>query len=383
MLSLQYFNNRLKKTHIDKIIANYNIKYTTMKKEIDNKINIMIKTVTQDINSFLTNMEEIAEEKQKLKSLEINQNELETLKEQLKDKIHEQTKLRREIELLRIENKNLKAFSNYNTNNTNSSTRKKLTTFSPLHRENNTYQVLNTISNFQSPNINTPSKKQKDVKSLVLKTDKKEKKEIKDTRLFKSPETTQNRKCKKKMSDFNLDDSKKKQAEFKKKEKNKTHKTIFPYSSSEATNELSKKNPLCNSTRNLVNKSKKNNDILMNKNKKNGFSKKNEKKQGEKMLNKTIINFVKTKDIIKDLTKSEYIINKDKTKDNEEYSSDKENITNNDDNNESKSKITTEDNEEEQTIIDEEINEMNDIEEEILSLMDQIKQFKEENNNLT
>ena len=108
MLSLQYFNNRLKKTHIDKIIANYNIKYTTMKKEIDNKINIMIKTVTQDINSFLTNMEEIAEEKQKLKSLEINQNELETLKEQLKDKIHEQTKLRREIELLRIENKNLK-----------------------------------------------------------------------------------------------------------------------------------------------------------------------------------------------------------------------------------------------------------------------------------
>ena len=101
------------------------------------------------------------------------------------------------------------------------------------------------------------------------------------------------------------------------------------------------------------------------------------------MLNKTIINFVKNKDIIKDLTKSEYIINKDKTKDNEEYSSDKENITNNDDNNESKSKITTEDNEEEQTIIDEEINEMNDIEEEILSLMDQIKQFKEENNNLT
>ena len=123
--------------------------------------------------------------------------------------------------------------------------------------------------------------------------------------------------------------------------------------------------------------------MLLNKNKKNGFSKKNEKKQGEKMLNKTIFNFAKNKDITKDLAKSEYIINKDKTKDNEEYSSDKENITNNDDNNESKSKTTTEDNEEEQTIIDEEINEMNDIEEEILSLMDQIKQFKEENNNLT
>ena len=382
MLSLQYFNNRLKKTHIDKIIANYNIKYTTMKKEIDNKINIMIKTVTQDINSFLTNMEEIAEEKQKLKSLEINQNELETLKEQLKDKIHEQTKLRREIELLRIENKNLK-FSNDNTNNTISSARKKLNTFSPLHRENNTYQALNTISNFQISNINTPSKKQKDVKTLILKTDKKEKKENKDTRLFKSPETTQNSKHKKKMSDFNLNDNKKKQAQFKKKDKNKTQKNILSYSAFEVKNELGKKNPLCNSTRNLVNKNKKNTDILLNKNKKNGFSKKNEKKQGEKMLNKTIFNFAKNKDITKDLAKSEYIINKDKTKDNEEYSSDKENITNNDDNNESKSKITTEDNEEEQTIIDEEINEMNDIEEEILSLMDQIKQFKEENNNLT
>ena len=65
MLQLQYLSTKLKKTHIEQILSNYNIKYTTMKKEIENKIEIMIKTFNQDISSYLNNMEEIAEQKQK------------------------------------------------------------------------------------------------------------------------------------------------------------------------------------------------------------------------------------------------------------------------------------------------------------------------------
>jgi cell shape-determining protein MreC len=86
-----------------------------MKREIENKINVMIKTFTQDISAFLNNMEEVVEEKEKLKTFDLNQSELETLREQMKEKIHIQTKLRTEIEILRIENNRLKALSNNNT----------------------------------------------------------------------------------------------------------------------------------------------------------------------------------------------------------------------------------------------------------------------------
>ena len=46
--------------------------------------------------------------KQKLKQLERNQIELESTREELKEKIHEQTKLKRDIELLKMENMRLK-----------------------------------------------------------------------------------------------------------------------------------------------------------------------------------------------------------------------------------------------------------------------------------
>ena len=116
MLSLQYLNKRLKKNHIEQILKNYNIKYTTMKNEIENKINIMIKTFTEDISQFLNNLEDIAEQKKQLKNIVNNQTELESLREEIKEKIHEQTKLRREIELLRIENNRLKINTNPNNN---------------------------------------------------------------------------------------------------------------------------------------------------------------------------------------------------------------------------------------------------------------------------
>ena len=99
MLQIQYLIIKLQKKHIEQILLNFNIKYTTIKEEIENKINIMIKAFNQDISVFLNNIEEIAEEKQKLKKLKRSQNKLELVREKLKEKIHEQTKLRREIEL--------------------------------------------------------------------------------------------------------------------------------------------------------------------------------------------------------------------------------------------------------------------------------------------
>ena len=125
MLSLQYLNKRLKKDHIEKILENYNIKYTTLRKEIDNKINVMMKTITQDLSAFLNNMEDVAAEKEKIKSHEINQNEIETLREQVKDKIHEHTKLKREIEMFKTENNRLKALSNNSSNYQTNTTKKK------------------------------------------------------------------------------------------------------------------------------------------------------------------------------------------------------------------------------------------------------------------
>ena len=387
MLSLQYLNKRLKKNHIEQILTNYNIKYTTMKKEIENKINIMIKTFTEDISAFLNNLEEIAEKKHQIKTIESNQNELESLREQAKENNHEKNKLRREIELLRIEINRLKSnSSNNNSNNNNNTTshssRKKIN-FSPNSPSSKdiSYQCLNTISNFN--NITSPLRKSKDTSSLLLRTEKKEKKEIKDSRIFKSPQVSQIKKSKKKINDLNSkENSNNIIKNIRKKEINKTHKNTLSCSTSEVIIESNKNEK--NSTYSLAYKNKKlNNKISSNKgkiknNKSSKFVKNIEKSnknstfiQSEKQINKKI-------DILKNKE------NEKIPKDNEEYSSEKENnIDIEDDNIENKSKTTTEDNEEEITIIDEEINEMNLLEEEILSLMGKIKEFKQQNNDLT
>jgi hypothetical protein len=379
MLSIQYLNKRLKKNHIEKILENYNIKYTTLKKEIDSKINIMMKTITQDISAFLTNMEDVAAEKERIKSHEINQNEIETLRDQVKDKIHEQTKLRREIEMLRIENNRLKSLSNSSANRVSS--QKKRIAFTS--KEKTYTQPLNTISNYQSATVRSSIKKPKDVKSLCLKTERREKKENLDSRLFKSPQASQMRKTQQKMNEYNLDDSSnKKKGDIKKSDKKRTHKSLLSYTTNDTTTEPNKKNPIYGSTKNLISKNKKIIDVTIKRNNnilgKNTFTKK-----GEKTLNKTQNNFNKNKDITKSTGKSRFFTNKEKPKEDEEFSSEKENNTENitvfDENNESNKSKTTEDNEEEQTYIDDEIKEMDDFEEDILSLMEQIKDFKQEN----
>ena len=378
MLSLQYLNKRLKKNHIEQILTNYNIKYTTMRKDIENKINIMIKTFTEDISAFLNNMEEIAEQKQQIKNIENNQNELESLKEQLKEKVHEQTQLKREMELLRIENNRLKATPN-NISKNNSKKKFIVSPSSPSNKDNK-YQGLNTISNFQSP-----MKRSKGSSSLLLKTEKKDKKEkIKDSRIFKSPQNIQMKKTKK-INEFNSSDiGNNKTKTLRKKEINKTHKNILSFSSSDIMSEPNKKNTNLNSSKRLPNKDKKINTTNKKdntKNNKNVISDKKIENKSKNIVNKSLNLISKNKEESKILKQSENNVN-NQIKESEDYSSEKENISYNDENNESKSKTTTEDNEEELTIIDEEISEMNCMEEEILSLMDQIKEFKQ-NNGLT
>ena len=49
MLQKQYYTYKLSKTQIDHILANYNIKYTTMKIEIESKLTNMIQVFLKDI----------------------------------------------------------------------------------------------------------------------------------------------------------------------------------------------------------------------------------------------------------------------------------------------------------------------------------------------
>ena len=396
MLSSQYFNKGLKKNHIEKILTNYTIKYTTMRKEIENKINIMIKNFTEDISQFLNNMEEVAEHRKQIKSIENNQTELECLREQIKDNVHEQTQLKREIELLKLENSRLKTTYNSNLNtNTFNSPKKKIqyTPTSPSSPRESSYKNLNTASSLYNSTISSDLKRSKDINSLILKTEKKDKKEIKDSRIFKSPQVTQMKKGKKKISDFNLNENSitnnKNKNDIRKKEINKTHKNLLSFSTTEVNNESNKKNITFNSPRNITNKNKKN-KIDFNKNKKNlknsTIDKKIDTINKNKLLNKSVNinkNKDKNKDNTKTLVKSDSLVD-NKIVESEDYSSEKENNTNNNENNESKSKTTSINyDEEEQTIIDEEINEMNYLEVEILSLMDQIKDFKQNNDSLT
>ena len=113
MLQLQYYNNKLTKNQIDGILNTFNIKYTTVKNEIDSKVNSLIKLAMDDILKFLENIEEITKERKKIKDFENIQREYEILSSKLKEKTLNEHKLendieslQKEIEYLKNENKN-------------------------------------------------------------------------------------------------------------------------------------------------------------------------------------------------------------------------------------------------------------------------------------
>ena len=108
MLQSQYYNHKLSKTHIEKILTNYTIKYNTMKNEIDAKFNNMIKLFVNDIRAFLENIEEISNERKKIKEAQNTQLEISVLRSRLEEKTTREHKLKTEIDSLTRENAFLK-----------------------------------------------------------------------------------------------------------------------------------------------------------------------------------------------------------------------------------------------------------------------------------
>jgi hypothetical protein len=103
MLQLQYYNAKLTKKHIDNILNNFNIKYSTIKNEIDAKLNSLLKIFMEDILSFLENIEEITKERKKIKEFENMKREYDILNLKYKEKTLNERKLESNIESLQKE----------------------------------------------------------------------------------------------------------------------------------------------------------------------------------------------------------------------------------------------------------------------------------------
>ena len=112
MLQQQYFNSKLTKNQIDGIMNNFNIKYTTVKNEIDAKFNNLLKLFLNDIQPFLDNLEEISKERKKLKDFENIQREYNIMSLKLKEKISNEHRLESNIESLQREINQLKNENN-------------------------------------------------------------------------------------------------------------------------------------------------------------------------------------------------------------------------------------------------------------------------------
>ena len=108
MFQLQFYNSSLKNNHINKILNNYQIKYTQIKNEIESKVNQMIKFFLKDISIYLQNIEEIAEQKKKINEYDSVIKELELTRAKIKDKIENELKLKNEYDTLQQENYLLK-----------------------------------------------------------------------------------------------------------------------------------------------------------------------------------------------------------------------------------------------------------------------------------
>lgn len=113
MLQSQYYNVKLTKEHLDGILKNYNIKYKTERKKIvvalDNLLNIFM----TDILKFLQGVEEISNERKKIKEFDNLQREYDILNSKIKEKTLNEHKLendilslQNEIIFLKNENKN-------------------------------------------------------------------------------------------------------------------------------------------------------------------------------------------------------------------------------------------------------------------------------------
>ena len=87
---------------------NFSIKYTTVKNEIDAKLNNLLKLFLNDIQPFLDNLEELSKERKKLKEFENIKREYNIMSLKLKEKISNEHRLESNIESLQKEITQLK-----------------------------------------------------------------------------------------------------------------------------------------------------------------------------------------------------------------------------------------------------------------------------------
>ena len=108
MIQLQYYNSILKNNQINQILDNYKLKYSLVVKEIESKVNKMMKLFLEDILIFLENIEEVTEQKHKINEYDKNKRELDMMRIKLENKTFNENKLKNNIDLLLHENNILK-----------------------------------------------------------------------------------------------------------------------------------------------------------------------------------------------------------------------------------------------------------------------------------
>ena len=166
MLQTQYYSNDLSLEQKQHIVKNYQIKYTTIKNEIEGKISYMIQTFLKDISAFIDNIEDIAKEREKLKELERTKKEIKILSDKLTEKNKTEKKLQTEIEFLHQElqymKKELNSYKDKSNNHSEvihteistTNQRKPLHTPSPSTCNFSKLQYMDSLSsNNVNPNI--------------------------------------------------------------------------------------------------------------------------------------------------------------------------------------------------------------------------------------
>lgn len=137
MLQSQYYNVKLTKSQVDSILQNYQTKYTTEKNKIYAALDNLLKIVISDIHSFYNGMEEISKERKKIKEFENLQREYDILNLKIKEKTLNEHKLENDIQSLQNEILFLK---NENKNQTYEKIEMKAPTTAKTKKSNRIFQ---------------------------------------------------------------------------------------------------------------------------------------------------------------------------------------------------------------------------------------------------
>ena len=182
----QFYNKKLTKNQIE-MLNNINIKYDTVKNEIDAKLNNLINVLLNDLSSFFENIEIISNEK--LKEYDNIQRECDILSSKLKEKTLNEEKLKNNIESLQEEILFLK---NENKNKTNETISLSSTRIIPTknifkkHTKGNSEVIISNLDNSLNLNkFNSINNLKKNIFENLIKRDSRKKKQNSLIKLMK------------------------------------------------------------------------------------------------------------------------------------------------------------------------------------------------------